>query len=202
MLALCFPCHYTCRLPRIELLSNEGNSEKDTATKSTKPGTHEATATAAPSVEDSAVSLECLHVSDTKPDKGIVDSNSKQLNSEVTVKTNDNTNVTPKLETAIDTSISSTSKCDSSDIPSDAKLQFSGHHQTDQTTSNNGPKVNVGPKHYGAPVQKLPPREKVMSALLQWKTPETIKFLAGALPDYSKVGDDSEVRKQHITSPC
>ena len=185
-------------------MSNESNSEKDTITKSTKPGTHEATAV--PSVEDNAVFLECLHISDTKPDKGIVDSNDEQLNTEVAVKTSDNKTVTPKLETATGTSnksgISLTSECDSSKIPSDTKLQFTGHHRTEATSNviNNGPKVNVGPKHYGA-VQKLPPREKVMSALLQWKTLETIKFLAGALPDYSKVGDDSEVRKQHITSP-
>lgn len=176
-------------------MSNENNSESATA-ENTKPGTHDATV-AAPSVEDSAVSLECLHISDTKLDKGKVDSGIKLLSDEATAITSNGT--PPQLEDAIDASnrsdISPTTKCDSLHTPSDAKMQFAGHHQTVATNNvvNSRPKVTVGPKHYGAPVQKLPPREKVTSALLQWKTPDTITFLAGALPDYSKVDKDKEV---------
>ena len=182
----------TRRLPKIELLSKENNS-KSATTKDTKPGTHEAIV-AAPSVEDNAVSLGCLHISDTKLDKGKVDSGIELLSNEATAKTSNGT--PPQLEDTIDASnrsdISLTTKCDSSHTPSDAKIL---HHQTVATNNvvNSRPKVTVGPKHYGAPVQKLPPREKVTSALLQWKTPDTIKFLAGALPDYSKVGEDKEV---------
>lgn len=173
-------------------MSKENNSESATA-ENTKPGTHDGTV-AAPSVEDSAVSLECLHISDTKLDKGKVGSGIELLNNEATAKTSNGT--PPQLEDAIDASnrsdTSLTTKCDSSHTPSDAKIL---HHQTVATNNvvNSRPKVIVGPKHYGAPVQKLPPCEKVTSALLQWKTPDTIKFLAGALPDYSKVGEDKEV---------
>ena len=66
-------------------------------------------------------------------------------------------------------------------------------HQVKAKVISDVPKVSVGPKHYGAPIQKLPPSDKVMSAILQWKTSETMRFLAGSLPDFSKDDGDDEV---------
>lgn len=181
-------------LPQIDLLSKDSKSEENTTTESTKLGIHQAVA-GAPSVEDSTASLDHLHISDTKSNE---DSNIEQ---QPVVKITDNTSSTPpQLDNDTDSSnkpnVCVSRECDTSDKQSDHKL-----HQTEASSKviSGGPKVNTGPKHYGAPpVQKLPPREKVMSALLQWKTSETVRFLAGALPDYSKNDDGDTVSNKHV----
>ena len=178
-------CSHTCRLPKIELLSKDGNSEKDTITESTTPGIHEATANV-PSVEDSPVSLECLHISERVSDKGKVDSDIEQLSTEAMMETINDKTLAPQLDNKPNVNLAS--ECNPLSIPSDNKPQPAKPLQMEANSRgvSDGPKVYLGPKHYGAPVQKLPPREKVMSALLQWKTPETVKFLAGSLPDFTK----------------
>ena len=187
-----------CRIPTIELLSKDSTSEKNisksTESSKSEPDVHEYSASA-PSVE--------LHVPDTKSDKGEVDSDVKQSSSEAREKTSDCISliITPQL----DSNTSSNNKpdvslIDPSNVSSDITPQPAVGHPMKANTKvvSDGAKVSVGPKHYGAPMQKLPPRERVMSALLQWKTSETVRFLAGCLPDYSKTDGDDEVSKSYM----
>ena len=69
--------------------------------------------------------------------------------------------------------------------------------KADGKVVNDKAKVSQGPKHYGALMQKVPPCERVMSALLQWKTPETVKYLAGFLPDHRRINSDDGVSKRY-----
>ena len=177
------------RIPTIELLNKDNTSEESISkpTECSKPDVHEVTASV-PSVKDSITSLERLHISDAKSDKEKVDS---ELNP---VKTNDSASPTPhQLDNNADPSTKPNSSL--TGPSSDKKPWAAASHQV-KANIFDGPKV-VGPKHYGvAPMQKLPPREKVMSALLQWKTSETVRFLAGCLPDYSKSDGSDEVSKR------
>ena len=183
--------YFHCRLPTIELLSKDNTSEKviNKSTANSKPGTRKNEATSsAPSIEESITSLEHLHISS---DKGQVHDNAKQLNSEAMVKTDD-ASITPQLDKNI-----TKPNVVGLDTPNDKKPQSPIGHKIEEANGkiiDDGSKVNMGPKHYGAPVQKLPPREKVMSALLQWKTFETVRFLAGSLPDYGNDAVDDKVR--------
>ena len=179
------------RIPTIELLNKDNTSDKSISqsTESSKPGVHEATASA-PSVDSDITSLEHLHITDTTKD-------SQKPSSETIVKIND---TTPHQLGSSDTpnvSLTSPSNVSSDKKPQPAELK------ANTKVVNDGPKVSVGPKHYGiASMQKLPPRERVMSALQQWKTPDTVRFLAGCLPDYSKNDADDEVSKRYIISMC
>ena len=51
------------------------------------------------------------------------------------------------------------------------------------------PIPTAGPKHYGAPSQKVSPRERVITALLEWKTLKTINFLKGTEPDLNQLDE-------------
>ena len=193
---ICTHTHYHyfystyCRLPTIELLSKNDTSGKvnSKSAASSKPGIHKDEATtSAPSVEQSATSLEHLHISS---DEGQVHNNAKQLSSETVVKTDD-ASITPRSDKD-----NAQPNAIGLDTPSNKNPRSPTRHKMEEANGkaiDDGSKVNIGPKHYGAPVQKLSPREKVMSALLQWKTSETVRFLAGSLPDYGKDDVDNKV---------
>lgn len=175
-------------------MTNDGSSKQIVSkfTGISKPNIHGATA-GPPSVEDN---LENLHICDTVSKKGKVDDNVGQLNTEATA------NVTAQSDgetnSSYKTKVNLTSECNPSSMSNDKKLQPPIGHQMDTNgrVINDGSKLSVGPKHYGAPVQKLLPREQVMAALLQWKTPETVRFLGGFLPDYNKNDGDDEVSNE------
>jgi len=183
------------RLPTIELLNKDGKLEGNLSiSDSSKPDKDE-TIASTQSVEDSATSVEYLHESDTESDKGEVDSDNDQPGTEAIVNTKDSTSFT--LQSNNNSGSSSKPKVgSSSDFKQScvsSKPQTTVGHQVKAKVISDVPKVSVGPKHYGAPIQKLPPSDKVMSAILQWKTSETMRFLAGSLPDFSKDDGDDEV---------
>ena len=174
---------------------NKDNTSDKSISKSTESSKPEGTA-CTPSVDNDISSLEHLHISNRT--KGEVDSDSEQPSSEIIVKTNDTT--PHRLDNSAGSSdVPNVSLASPSNVSSDKKPQPAELNANTKVV-NDGPKSSVGPKHYGVtPMQKLPPRERVMSALQQWKTPETVRFLAGCLPDYSKNDDDDdEVSKRYM----
>lgn len=185
----CLFCAIHYSLPTIELLNKASKSEKDVDKYAININSTPGDTADIPSAEESVQSFEHLHISDTRTDKERkVNNGIDQLDTETMVDSN-NTSLTNYSDYTNNNKpvVSLSSESKPSNVSSDHKPQLTIAHQMKAGL----PKDCIGPKHYGAPVQKLPPRDKVMSALLQWKTPETVRFLAGSLPDYGK-SDDSD----------
>ncbi|XP_065896756.1 putative RNA polymerase II subunit B1 CTD phosphatase rpap2 isoform X1 [Dysidea avara] len=120
------------------------------------------------SVDSTITSLEQTHLSDTASSNGSDTRNG-------------------------DTQDQPTASVEKSDTTSDVvnskpELTLS-HERKTEIIKQDTPKPTVGPKHYGAPSQKLSPRERVMAALLEWKTPKTVKFLKGTEPDLNQLDE-------------
>ena len=120
------------------------------------------------SVDSTITSLEQTHLSDTASSNG-----SDTRNGD----TQDQPNASvEKSDTTSDV------------VNSKPELTLS-HERKTEIIKQDTPKPTVGPKHYGAPSQKLSPRERVMAALLEWKTPKTVKFLKGTEPDLNQLDE-------------
>jgi len=71
-----------------------------------------------------------------------------------------------------------------------AKPELTASHEKKmEVVKQETPKLKAGPKHYGSPMQKQSPCEKVIAALLDWKTPKTDKFLSGTEPDLNQLDE-------------
>jgi len=132
--------------------------------RNTKPRVH--VVSGDQSVDSSIItSLEQIHLSNTAP---FSDSDTKNGNKQ--------TQPTASLE------ISDT-------ISDNAKSNPDLYEKKKEIIEQDIPIPIAGPKHYGAPSQKVSPPERVIAALLEWKTLKTVNFLKGTEPDLNQLDE-------------